>query len=96
MPALPPLLPPDAAPLTATAAAPCPHLPSQQSQFKAVGDQVNATKAEAMRALLRHFQASLQVGAAGISMQLGGDGALDARAAAPLARVQQLLAKPAA
>ncbi|PSC67642.1 vacuolar sorting-associated 22-like protein 1 [Micractinium conductrix] len=31
-----------------------------RSQFKAVGDQVNATKAEAMRALLRHFQASLQ------------------------------------
>lgn len=32
-----------------------------QDQFKAVGDQVNATKLEAMKALMRHFQ----VGAGG-------------------------------
>ncbi|KAL4422019.1 hypothetical protein ABPG77_005449 [Micractinium sp. CCAP 211/92] len=31
-----------------------------RDQFKAVGDQVNATKLEAMKALMRHFQASLQ------------------------------------
>lgn len=35
-----------------------PVLPFPQDQFKAVGDQVNATKLEAMKALMRHFQAS--------------------------------------
>lgn len=31
-----------------------------RDQFKVVGDQVNATRVEAMRALMRHFQESLQ------------------------------------